>query len=378
MSRKRPETDIELHFCQACGVSIPQADIDSGIANPEPGQCAFLNAPERCPIKFNESPSPGAPPPARETATRALVTIGLLYVVGVTTFLLVREMRRETPKVDLTDVARVQHLEQVENEIGRLDEGVRVALQDLEGNDERQRKDIAALDERVVGLVRADEELAERVDARANELRDVVLDLVNRTVGLTSDVESVLEEVRALGGRVEDTARGGGDDGADTPKADDGGGREEPKPRKTKQDLENERLLAEYIAKLKDKRATDQTRYNAAVQLGDLSYPEAVEVLAESLENDTNDLVRRACAWSLGNLGKIAVPAIPRLIAQVGGKQEYVGYMCARALGDITKAVLGQAVTFNFDPTMRRRERSKIQKQWEAWWKKNQEKLLPN
>ncbi len=376
MTDTRPESDIELHFCQACGVSIPQSAIDTGLARPQPDQCAFLAAPERCPIKFNQPPAPAAPPPAKETGTRILTTFALLYVVGVTTFLLVREMRREQPKIDLRSVAKIEHVEEVDRKIGSLNHDFRVALGDLETNDGEQSRNIAALDGRVVELVKADKNLAHRVDSRADELGKVILDLAERTVGLKGGMESVLSELRELGGRIDNVARKGG--GAQSPNPKKGGAGAPPTPKKSKQDLDNERLLTEYIAKLTDKRATDQTRYNAAVQLGDLRYPEAVEALADALENDKNDLVRRACSWSLGNLGKLSVRAIPRIIAQIGGKQEYVGYMCERALGDITKAVLGQAVTFNFDPTLSARARKKVQGQWEAWWEKNQKKLLPN
>ena len=40
--------------------------------------------------------------------------------------------------------------------------------------------------------------------------------------------------------------------------------------------------------------------------------------------------------------------------------------------------MLGQPVTFNFDPTMSQRERRKVQKSWEEWWVKRKAELLPD
>ena len=80
-------------------------------------------------------------------------------------------------------------------------------------------------------------------------------------------------------------------------------------------------------------------------------------------------------SWSLGQQGKRAVGAIPTLIEQVGSEEQYVGYMAARALGEIAKEVLGEARSFGFSPTMTLEERRAIRKQWREWWEANREKL---
>ncbi|MHC4493877.1 MAG: HEAT repeat domain-containing protein, partial [Planctomycetota bacterium] len=198
--------------------------------------------------------------------------------------------------------------------------------------------------------------------------------------GETPEEQTTAPAVRG-GTKAEDAKRRepgpGLDPPSSTPKEE--GGDEKPapvKPAPSREEVERERLVNEYIVKLADRKASDQTRYAAAVQLGDLKHLDAVQPLIKALQKDSNDLVCRAAAWSLGMFGKDAIPAIPALIGEIGGKQEYVGYMCERALGEITKAVLGKAVTFNFDPTMSQRERRKVQENWEEWWAKNRAQFL--
>jgi HEAT repeat protein len=140
-------------------------------------------------------------------------------------------------------------------------------------------------------------------------------------------------------------------------------------------EIEREKKVARFAATLADETANDQTRYDAAAQLGQLPSDAAVSALEEALEDDTNKLVRRAAAWSLGQQGKRAVGAIPTLIEQVGSEEQYVGYMAARALGEIAKEVLGEARSFGFSPTMTLEERRAIRKQWREWWEANREKL---
>ena len=85
-------------------------------------------------------------------------------------------------------------------------------------------------------------------------------------------------------------------------------------PAQSPEELERERLVAEYIGTLADKKAPNGARYNAAVALGDLRHPKALPALMDALENDPYDLVCRAAAWSLGMYGKDALSAIPALI----------------------------------------------------------------
>lgn len=397
MSSEAPGSDIQLHFCQACGVSIPQADIDAGRARPEPDTCAWLHYPERCPIKFGTAPGATAAtqapapapvpvtrpvatkPPASRGGTYVLTALALLYVVGATTFLLSRELTREPPKPMRDDLATSAAVQQVAAKLDDVVAQTQRAFAELRGNDNNQRGDLSALSGKLNDLSHETTRLRQVVRTDIGDLQGTVLDISRRTGLLKENNETILRELRGLNDRF--SSGGGPAPTKPEPPAADTGGDEKPapvKPAKTREEIEREKLVKEYIAKLSDRKASDQTRYNAAVQLGDLKHPDAVQPLIKALQKDPYDLVCRAAAWSLGMFGKDAIPAIPALIAEIGGKQEYVGYMCERALGEITKAVLGKTVTFNFDPTMSQRERRKVQKKWEDWWSKNRAQLLPD
>jgi HEAT repeat protein len=97
-----------------------------------------------------------------------------------------------------------------------------------------------------------------------------------------------------------------------------------------------------------------------------------------ALQKDPYHLVRRAAAYSLGLLGKHSVSAVPVLIDGIAKQDEYVGYMCARALGEISKATLGRTQEFGYDPTMNKKQRREIQEKWNEWWQKNKTLIQPS
>jgi hypothetical protein len=302
----------------------------------------------------------------------------VLYVVGATTFLLVRELRRDPPAaVDLGDVATVSSVDGVARRLDLLVEDLnKTALTALKGNDERQREDLKELALRLNGLAEETAKLGDGVRADVADLQKLLLETLNRTGLLREDVGSVRGALDRLVREVRESAR---PDGAAPPSEESTPPPDVPK--RSQAELDRERQVQEHIATLADRRGgekTNQARYNAAVQLGDLKDPQAVPALIDALQNDPYDLVKRASAWSLGAFGKDAVPAIPALIGEIGGKEEYVGYMCERALGEITKVVTGTSVTFGFDPTMNLANRKKVQKRWEEWWEKNRASIAPD
>ncbi len=377
-SAKSSSDNIELHFCQACGVSVPQAAVDSGRATCEPDACAWRLHPESCPIDFGQrmAQTPSTEPARNGGGGRVLMLLALLYVVGATTFLLARELSRKPVVVDLQDTARASDVAALATKVGRTESGMHDGLNDLRANDQQQQKRQADLDKKVTALGKSVTDVATGLRAKDDALAEAIVDIGDRTGVLKGTADEALREIRKLAELMRNAPKAAPPttNGTETVKKDS-----EPKksPGKSDQQLEEERLMSDYIAKLKDRRATEQTRYNAAVQLGDLRYKASLDALIEALEKDPHDLVRRAAAWSIGLHGKASIRAIPTLIAQIGGKHEYVGYMCERALGEITKAIYGEPVSFNFDPTMSRNQRKKVEKQWVEWWKKVQPKLMP-
>jgi len=357
-----PDT-IELHFCRRCGISIPQGDIATHRARAVPG--GFL-----CDACAIDAPAPAAKPPVHATApasgSRALLFLALLYVVGTSTFLLVRELQRQPPQQPRGDFATARDLEALARKVDGIDDRARTAFVDLKANDERQRDDVRELSMRMnqlADLPRAVGELSSRID----DLDAVAKALATKTQLVRDEVAAARNELRQLRGESGGITKPPPEPLPEIPQA----------PAPSPEELERERLVNEYIAKLADKKAPNGARYNAAVSLGDLRHPSAMAALMDALENDPYDLVCRAAAWSLGMYGKDALPAIPALIRQLGGKDGTVGYMCERALGEITKAATGTAVSFNYDSNAPQRARKKVQEDWEEWWEKRKGELLP-
>jgi hypothetical protein len=356
---------IELHFCRRCGISIPQTDIETHRARAVPG--GFL-----CDACVLDTPvmttRPAAPVAAAApvSGSRALMVLALLYVVGATTFLLVRELTRQAPQQPRGDLLSARDLDPLVSKLDALDEQTRAALGDLKGNDERQRQDAQAVSLALNALSDDSTRGLRDVRTRLDDLEAVAKAIANRTQLVRDEVEAARNELRALRGESP----------AAKPPPEPLPPIEMP-PQRSPEEIERDRLVAEYVGKLADKKAPNTTRYNAAVSLGDLRHPTAIPALVDALENDPYDLVCRAAAWSLGMYGKDAVPAIPALIRQLGGKDGTVGYMCERALGEITKAATGTAVSFGFDSNAAQRQRRTVQKKWEDWWEENKGKLLP-
>jgi len=358
---------IELHFCRRCGISIPQGDIDTHRARAVPGgflcDACVLDAPV-------PTPRPAAPAPPARSGSRALVLVALLYVVGVTTFLLVRELQREPQQAPRTDFATPRDLEALARKIDAADEQTRGALKDLKGNDERQRDDVHALSLALNALADDTTRRSTEVRGKLDDLESMARALASKTQLVREDVEAARAELRQLRGTGVDT-------GVAKPQPEPPSKVEPPQRKRSDEEIERERIVAEYIAKLSDKKVPNEVRYNAAASLGDLRDPTAIPALIDALENDPWDLVSRAAAWSLGLYGKDGVPAIPALIRQLGGKDGNVGYMCERALGEITKAATGTAVNFGYDSSSSQRQRKAVQKKWEEWWEANKGKLMP-
>ncbi len=132
------------------------------------------------------------------------------------------------------------------------------------------------------------------------------------------------------------------------------------------------RVIAYYVKLLEN--PSDDVRYNAVAQLGEMRAVEARDALLLTLERDKHQLARRAAAWSLGRLGKEGAPAIPALIREIGGEFPLLGFMCDGALGNITEA-LGERVSMGYRAEMTPAERLDVQKKWQEWFEKNRERL---
>jgi hypothetical protein len=354
---------IEIHFCRRCGISIPQGDIETHRARAVPG--GFLC--DACAIDAPVIRAATTAAAVPRSGSRALLFLALLYVVGASTFLLVRELRRTEPQALRADFATPRDLEALVRKVDAIDEQMRRAFADLKANDERQRDDARETSLRLNALSDLPRVLGETRN-RVDDLDAMSKALATKTQLVRDEVEAARNELRQLRGESGISKPPPEAPAIDLPPV---------VPARSPEEAERDRLVSEYVATLANKKAANGVRYNAAVSLGELRHPTAIPALIEALENDPYDLVCRAAAWSLGMYGKDAIPAIPALIRQLGGKDGTVGYMCERALGDITKAATGTAVSFGFDSNATQRARKKVQKDWEEWWEKEKDVLLP-
>jgi hypothetical protein len=276
-------------------------------------------------------------------------------------------VRRKAPEIRVPpDVAHVRDIRDLGRKLEQVDEQAQSALEQLKSNDTLQATTLSSLRQRTHELSDA-----LRRASDASEKRDLVvsrglLSLTEEMMGLKTPLGDILM-------RLDKLSAGGGvrpQPGNPTVKKKPDPGKSD-KPRGAADDPKLRAQVDEFVKQLGDRSASDQNRYNAAVQLGDLGHPVAVQPLVLALQKDPYDLVRRAAAFSLGMLGKHAVAAVPVLIEGVSKQEEYVGYMCARALGEIAKATLGQTVEFGYDPTMSAKQRRDVRNKWKDWWEKN-------
>jgi hypothetical protein len=152
-------------------------------------------------------------------------------------------------------------------------------------------------------------------------------------------------------------------------------GGQEPAPADDGTPEGRQRVIAYYVKLLR--AGSDDVRYNATVQLGEMRAAEARDALLLVLEKDTYQVARRAAAWALGRLGKGGVPAIPALIREVGGEYPLLGHMCDDALRKIADAALGEQVQMGYEAEATAAERLAVQKKWQEWWEARRARLVP-
>ena len=385
---------IQLNFCQRCGISIPVSDIESGRATAAPGGficlgCSYQESRDAAGSEPAAARRPAAQVPpqiqlpaeaaSREGGVRILVAIALLYVVGATTFLLIREATRQPPVVDLTGVASADDFRGLSRNLEAVDTQSRQLLTGLQQRDAAQHTDLGKLQERLAKLEEFSQAQAEVSAKSYDGISKALLTLVDRTVGLKRSISDILDEVQRIRASAGTAAR---EPVKPAPEQEQPQPEKESEPiveqpRKTPEEQARDREAQQYIKVLDDKGADGQERYDAAVNLGDLRHPDAIDPLTRALAQTKDTLLKRAAAWALGRHGKMAVRAIPTLIEEIGGKEAYVGYTCVDTLKRITKDALGAeaSVGQEFDPTMSRSERKRVQKAWESWWAKNQKNL---
>jgi hypothetical protein len=384
---------MNIFFCDICNESVPQSDLDRGMAfrRGERVVCASCDkamsnedeggdeAPASEPVEGDsgtpegptDAPSDGSPAVLEPTATKpgrsgqraglSGCLIGLLFVflLGSLAVNAILWVKGDQARASL--IASVDSLE-------RGDDAFNARFFDLQTNIARQSQEKDAsvretiqsmggvMDEKMVNLgsrLGRNENAVEALRQSSAEDRRTLETGVRGAAdaaGIASKAaESTQEDVGYLTDRVvalEEVLEGGV-----TTDGGSNGGRQAS--------------WASHLPELKD--ASAGNRWNAVTVLGDTDDPRVVPHLLPMLSDD-DVFVRMATARVLGDLGSAA--AIPGLIDALSDAQAAVREAAVVAL----RLLSGR--DYRFDPLGKEGDRNKAQSSWRKWWADNSEDLL--
>jgi hypothetical protein len=379
---------MNLHFCDLCNESIPQADLDNGRAKRRGERlicvaCEGAMSPpmERTgerPLFVPPAPAAVLAPPVHTHTTSsspalavalAFSSVALLVAVGAGAYLFwqldqrtvelqseLRDVARAAPEAARTVSAalgeevgaRERELAQARSELSRLGE----RMQELERG-ERAGADVAGrIDELESRLERVDD-LARTLEHQAgavDQLTDLVTELSARRPGDTSTSRTPEDLTAAT---------------EDEPPQDGATGEPEavaPQPPAPAKAPGWEGWIADLAS------PDSGTRWQAVQSLGGTRDPAVVPHLVPMLD-DTDIFVRMAACRHLGDIG--AVEAIPGLIDALEDEEASVREAALVSL----RALSGQSIPF--DPLARDGDRAKRVRAWRDWWDEASKDLLP-
>ena len=384
---------MNIFFCDICNESVPQSDLDKGLAfrrgervvcascdkamsNEDEGvdgapalepTAGASDLPEQAP----EASSGGTSAPFEPAGTKpgrggqgsrlSSCLIGLLFVfllgsLAVNVLLWVKgdqaraSLEASVDSLELGDVAFNARFFDLQTNVARQsqerDANVRETIQSMGGvMDEK----MANLGNRLGRNENAVEALRQSSAEDRRTLETGVRGAVDAAGVASKAAESTQEDVGYLTDRVvalEEVLEGG----VATP-GDSNGGRQPS--------------WVSHLPELKD--ASAGNRWNAVTVLGDTDDPRVVPHLLPMLSDD-DVFVRMATARVLGDLGSAA--AIPGLIDALSDDQAAVREAAVVAL----RLLSGR--DYRFDPLGKEGDRNKAQSSWRKWWADNSEDLL--
>jgi Skp family chaperone for outer membrane proteins len=363
---------MNLHFCDLCNESIPQADLDlrRAVRRNERLICAACEAamsggatrPAPPPAAI---PAPGAvhdPRPSTEPGASPVAAVALAFAsvalvagAGAGVYFFWRlEVQAGTLRQQVADLQRAapEHARTVsaalaEESGAREQEAaeIRAALQALAARmqeAEHAGAESAALERRL-----------DKLDARF----DVVDDLSSRVQHQAGTLERLAASVAELAARptVQSPPERADAPGESVPEAAPGASANAP----------GGALWEKWVADLAS--SDSGTRWQAVQSLGGTRDPLVVPHLVPMLE-DSDIFVRMAACRHLGDLG--SVEAIPALIDTLEDEEASVREAALVSL----RGLSGQSIPF--DPLARDGDRSKRVKAWRDWWEEASKELL--
>lgn len=362
---------MNLHFCDLCNESIPQADLDLGraVRRNERLICVACEAamsggvarPESAPVAAAAAHiAPPVTAPATSSSSVAAValafsSVALVAGVGASAYLFWRLEQQATLLEQ-----QITALERAAPEPART---VSAALKEevgaRESEDAELRSSLQAFTGRLQELEQAVAEGAalerrlDKLDERLAVLDDLASRVQHQTGAMDQLTLTVAELVAARARATEHVAeqKGAAQSQSAAPAAS------APAP-----------VSAPWQKWVPDLASSDSgTRWQAVQSLGDTHDVAVVPHLVPMLE-DADIFVRMAACRYLGDLQ--GMDAVPPLIDTLEDEEASVREAALVALHSLTK----QAIPF--DPLARDGERSKRVKAWRDWWEEASKELL--
>lgn len=348
---------MDIRFCEITKESIPDGEFEAGRAITVGGKSYYVSAALQRLMARSR---------VRGWLTFALV----LYAAGVTTFLLLTELKREKPDPNAVSEAVVAEMQRRDTKLeshladlyGQKLDGfareVRTALKDAETHRGELHEGTAALASRLDAQTDAVKRGFQGSETRQNRVEEQIEEVRRWLLNLQGTADDLLKrqaEVEAMRAAQPAPAQPTGPI-AEKPKREPGA--DEPDP-------EHEAQVTMWIERLRDKN--NDLVFTATVKLADLKDLRATEPLMVVLAKHKDFYARLGAATALGTLQ--AVDAVPALIDALGDKDELVRTAANEALIAIT----GEDMSFAAD--MSRNERQRVQRKYRTWFKENELKL---
>jgi len=343
---EKEESRYRLHFCDRCNTSIPQSHLITGRAVIQGGR-TFC---ERC--------------KPRASARRSGSGSGILVVLLVVTIAALGYVAFSGQGVFADNSGAEKKLaedaKRLENVVSRVAD---LAAEVRQGN-----LDMAEVSARLRDLEKRQQALV-AIEQKANELASEFRD---KQEDFQDEVEGRLEQknaaIRSLEVKVVELARRlqavkNARPIAAAPRPAPGPGDPEPAEAPAAPEAPRVETAPAEVQKYVEQLKADEEglRFAAAVELGRIGHPAAIDPLMEVLEKDKDYFVRRAAARSLGDMNSWV--AVPALIDTLGDKEFFVAIAAHQALKNIT----GQ--DFGFKENMSRSEVRRVITKARDWWK---------
>ncbi|MDJ0975164.1 MAG: HEAT repeat domain-containing protein [Planctomycetota bacterium] len=349
---------MDIRFCEITKESIPDGEFEAGRAVTVGGKSYYVSAALQRMM-------------ARSRVRGWLTFLLVLYAAGVTTFLLLTELKREKPNPDAVSQAVVAEIERRDK---RLESHLtQLYSEKVDGFAGEVRDALAAAEKHRGTIHDATADLASRLDEQTKEVKEQIEGRDNRQGRVEDQIEEVRRWLLNIQGTADELLKRQAEMEAQraaqpaAPAKPDGPVATAPKtePDANAPDPEHEAQVKMWIERLKDKN--NDLVFTATVKLADLKDLRATQPLIVVLAKHKDFYARLGAATALGTLQ--AVDAVPALIDALGDKDELVRTAANEALIAITSN------DQNFAADMSRNERQKVQRKYRTWFKNNEMEL---